>query len=175
MEAPNIENLKLDELEIVAGPHFETNGYPHAEWTYLRKHAPVYWYNRANVDPFWAITKHADIIQIAKQPQLFLNGPRLLIFVNETGTEESPTPPFRHLLDMDPPDHGDYRAILSRHFTPRGVRPLQPEIETITRKVLDDVTGRGECDFVTEVSSKIPLAVIAELLGVPHQDWDVFP
>ena len=54
----------------------------------------------------------------------------------------------------------------------RGVRPLQPEVENITRKVLDDVTGRGECDFVTEVSSKIPLAVIAELLGVPHQDWE---
>jgi len=57
----------------------------------------------SKTDPFWAITKHADIIQIAKQPQLFLNGPRLLIFVNESGTEESPTPPFRHLLDMDPP------------------------------------------------------------------------
>jgi cytochrome P450 len=73
---------------------------------------------------------------------------------------------------MDPPDHGEYRAVVSRHFTPRGVRPLQPEIENITRKVLDDVTGRGECDFVTEVSSKIPLAVIAELLGVPHEDWN---
>jgi len=73
----------------------------------------VFWCEHPKTDPFWAITKHADIIQIAKQPQLFLNGPRLLIFVNESGTEESPTPPFRHLLDMDPPDHGDYRAILT--------------------------------------------------------------
>ena len=73
---------------------------------------------------------------------------------------------------MDPPDHGEYRAVVSRHFTPRGVRPLQPEIENITRQVLDDVTGRDQCDFVTDVSSKIPLAVIAELLGVPHKDWE---
>ena len=169
---PSEQELTLETLNIIGPEHYSQNGYPHKEWAYLRKHKPVFWCEHPKTDPFWAITKHADIIQIAKQPQLFLNGPRLLIFVNETGTEESPTPPFRHLLDMDPPDHGDYRAILSRHFTPRGVRPLQPEIENITRKVLDDVTGRGECDFVTEVSSKIPLAVIAELLGVPHQDWD---
>src|SRR5258708_5244567 len=121
------------------------NGYPHREWTYLRKHKPVFWCEHPKTDPFWAITKHADIIQISKQPRLFLNGPRLLVFVNEDGVEESPTPPFRHLLDMDPPDHGEYRAV---------------------------VTGRDVCDFVTEVSSKIPLAVIAELLGVPHKDWE---
>jgi cytochrome P450 len=166
------QGLSLETLNIIGPQHYAQNGYPHKEWAYLRKHKPVWWCEFPQTDPFWAITKHADIIQISKQPTLFLNGPRLLVFVNESGFEESPTPPFRHLLDMDPPDHGEYRAVVSRHFTPRGVRPLQPEIEKITRKVLDDVTGRGECDFVTEVSSKIPLAVIAELLGVPHEDWD---
>ena len=166
------QQLSLDTLNIIGPQHYAQNGYPHKEWAYLRKHKPVWWCEFPKTDPFWAITKHADIIQISKQPTLFLNGPRLLVFVNESGFEESPTPPFRHLLDMDPPDHGEYRAVLSRHFTPRGVRPLQPEIEKITRKVLDEVTGRGECDFVTDVSSKIPLAVIAELLGVPHEDWD---
>jgi cytochrome P450 len=166
------QQLSLETLNIIGPQHYAQNGYPHKEWAYLRKHKPVWWCEYPKTDPFWAITKHADIIQISKQPNLFLNGPRLLVFVNESGFEESPTPPFRHLLDMDPPDHGEYRAVVSRHFTPRGVRPLQPEIENITRKVLDDVTGRGECDFVTEVSSKIPLAVIAELLGVPHEDWN---
>ncbi|MDO8432140.1 MAG: cytochrome P450 [Candidatus Binatus sp.] len=164
--------LSPESLNIIGPEHYAKNGYPHREWAWLRKHKPVSWCEYPNTDPFWAITKHADLVQISKQPRLFLNGPRLLVFVNESGMEQSPTPPFRHLLDMDPPVHGEYRAIVSRHFTRRGVRPLQPEIERITRKVLDDVTGRGECDFVTDVSSRIPLAVIAELLGVPHQDWD---
>src|SRR5882757_8555799 len=141
---PSEQELTLETLNIIGPEHYAKNGYPHKEWAYLRKHKPVFWCEHPKTDPFWAITKHADIIQIAKQPQLFLNGPRLLVFVNESGTDESPTPPFRHLLDMDPPDHGEYRAILSRHFTPRGVRPLQPEIENITRKVLDDVTARGD-------------------------------
>ena len=165
-------DISLENLNIIGPGHYAKNGYPHQEWAWLREHKPVFWCEHPKTDPFWAITKHADLVQISKQPRLFLNGPRLLVFVNESGMEQSPTPPFRHLLDMDPPVHGEYRVIVSRHFTPRGVRPLGPEIERITRKVLDDVTGRSECDFVTEVSSKIPLAVIAELLGVPHQDWE---
>lgn len=101
--------LTLETLNIIGPDHYMQKGYPHREWTYLRKHKPVFWCEYPKTDPFWAITKHADIIQISKQPRLFLNGPRLLIFVPEEGFQETGTPPFRHLLDMDPPDHGEYR------------------------------------------------------------------
>ena len=67
-------------LDVATAEHYERNGYPHAEWTWLRQHDPVFWYERPNVDPFWAITKHADIIEIGKQPELFLNAPRLAVF-----------------------------------------------------------------------------------------------
>jgi len=164
--------FSLDTIDIIGPDHYAENGYPHAEWTYLRKHKPVFWYQHRHTDPFWAITKHADIVNISRQPRLFVNGPRLLVFVQEEGVEPAPTPPFHHLLNMDPPEHGDYRAIVSRRFTPRGVRELAGQIDVITKKVLDDVTGRDRCDFVIDISSKIPLAVIAELLGVPHQDWE---
>jgi cytochrome P450 len=164
--------FSLDTIDIIGPDHYAENGYPHAEWTYLRKHKPVFWYQHQHTDPFWAITKHADIVNISRQPRLFVNGPRLLVFVQEEGVEPTPTPPFHHLLNMDPPEHGDYRAIVSRRFTPRGVRELAAQIDVIAKKVLDDVTGRDRCDFVIDISSKIPLAVIAELLGVPHQDWE---
>ncbi len=166
------KQFSLDKIDIIGPDHYAKNGYPHPEWTYLREHKPVFWCEYPNTDPFWAITRHADIVHISRQPRLFLNGPRLLVFINEPGMEQAPTPPFRHLLDMDPPEHGEYRAIVSRKFTPRGVRELETQIDEITRKVLDSVTGRDRCDFVLDVSSKIPLAVIAELLGVPHEDWE---
>jgi len=176
MESPNIENLKLDELEIVAGPHFEQHGYPHAEWTYLRKHAPVYWYNRPNVDPFWAITKHADIVEIARQPKLFLNGPRLLVATKDTYIEGGDML-FRHLLNMDPPEHAKYRDLVNRRFTPRAARSLESEMQEIASEVMNELieTHRNggsmiECDFVTDVSAKVPLDVIAALLGVPKSD-----
>src|SRR5262245_17216970 len=87
-------------LDVASPEHYERNGYPHPEWTWLRRHAPVFWYERPNVEPFWAITKHADIIEISKQPDLFLNAPKLAVF-----TLDLPAPPegeVRHLLNMDP-------------------------------------------------------------------------
>jgi cytochrome P450 len=73
---------------------------------------------------------------------------------------------------MDPPQHGEYRSVMSRRFTPRAVLELKPKIERITRDVLDAVVDLRECDFVLDISAKIPLAVIAELLGCPREDWE---
>jgi cytochrome P450 len=169
------DGFALDTVDVIGPDHYARHGYPHAEWTFLRKHAPVFWYERANVEPFWAITKHADIVWISRQPRLFLNGPRLLVVTNEYGPPEGGTGelPFRHLLDMDPPEHGIYRGLVNTRFTPRAVRKLEAGIHAIARRILDDVTGRNECDFVLDVSSKLPLAVIAELLGVPQKDWEM--
>jgi len=163
----------LDTIDIISPDHYQKNGYPHAEWAYLRKHAPVFHVERRGIDPFWAITKAADIIEISKQPRLWLNGPRLAVFKLEEG-EKPLAPeayPLKHLLNMDPPQHGNYRALLSRNFTPRAVRALEPEMERITREVLDELMDREQCDFVTDISSRVPVAVIAELLGVPRSDW----
>jgi cholest-4-en-3-one 26-monooxygenase len=77
----------------------------------------------------------------------------------------------RQLLNMDPPEHGAYRGVVSRRFTPRAVQQLKNQIEQITSEVLNDIVGRKECDFVTEVSAKLPLAVIAEMFGIPRSDW----
>jgi cytochrome P450 len=144
------------------------NGYPHAEWTYLRRHAPVFWYDRSNVDPFWAITKHADIIELSKQPTRFLNEPRIAVFPNEIPPPEERS--VRHLLNMDPPDHGKYRLVASRHFTPRTVRGLAEKVQRITKEVLDEAGQHETCDFVQQVSAPITIAVIAEMLGVPAAD-----
>ncbi|HVN64956.1 MAG TPA: cytochrome P450 [Candidatus Binataceae bacterium] len=167
------QELSLDNLDIIGPRHYEDNGYPHREWAYLRKHKPIFWCEYPHTDPFWAITKHADIIQISKQPNLFHNFPRLLVMPLESGMPPAEEPPFRHLLNMDPPDHGEYRSIVSSNFTPRGVSHLRAEIEDIMGKVLDDAMGRENLDFVIDISSKVPLDVIAALLGVPQKDREL--
>src|SRR5215470_14948803 len=120
--APDTRDLDPATLDIATPEHYEAHGYPHREWAYLRRHAPVFWYERPNVDPFWAITKHADIIELSKQPTRFLNEPRIAVFTNEIPPPEERS--LRHLLNMDPPDHGKYRHVASAHFTPRAVRSL---------------------------------------------------
>ena len=127
-------------LDLATPEHYEQNGYPHAEWTWLRRHHPVFLYERPNVDPFWAITKHADIIEIGKQPDAFVNRFRLAVFTNDL-----PPPPegeSRHLLNMDPPDHARYRRVTSSWFTPRAIRGMDAKVERVAREVLDDAAFR---------------------------------
>ena len=165
--------LDLDpaRLDLATPEHYENNGYPYPEWAWLRRNDPVFWYDRDNVNPFWAITKHADIIAIGKQPTLFLNGPRLAVF-----THDLPPPPegsSRHLLNMDPPDHAQYRRVTSSWFTPRAIRSMADKVARVTKTVLDDAAKIEDGDFVRDVSARITIAVIAEMLGVPHKDWDL--
>jgi cholest-4-en-3-one 26-monooxygenase len=163
--------LTLDAVDIVNPDLYVQRGYPHAEWALLRRVAPIYYYQRPNVDPFWAVTRHADIVNISRQPALFKSIQRLFVAVNEPNSPPPDEAVLRQLLNMNPPEHGAYRGVVNRRFTPRTVQQLTAGIERITTEVLDDIVGRGECDFVTEVSAKLPLAVIAEMFGIPRADW----
>jgi cholest-4-en-3-one 26-monooxygenase len=155
-------------LDVISSGHYEANGYPFREWALLRRHDPVRWIEHPEYEPFWAIVKHADITWLSTQPRLFLNAPRLAVF-----NKNVPPPPeqtSRHLLNMDPPDHGRYRNVASKQFTPRAVRALEEKVVRITREVLDEAAARGSGDFVRDVSAPITIAVIAEMLGVPASD-----
>jgi cytochrome P450 len=80
----------------------------------------------------------------------------------------------RHLLDMDPPEHGRYRKLVSAWFTPRTVQRLAPATEQVARDLLDELwreAPEGQVDFVERVSAVLPIAVIADMLGVPRSDW----
>ncbi|HTY53798.1 MAG TPA: cytochrome P450 [Candidatus Binataceae bacterium] len=164
--------LTLDTIDLINPDRYVQHGYPHEDWTLLRREAPVFRYERPNLDlPFWAITRHKDIIEVSGQPALFRSTQRLFVVPHEPGMPEPDEAILRQLLNMNPPEHGSYRSIVSRRFTPRAVQQLKNQIEQITAEVLDDIAGREECDFVTEVSAKLPLAVIAEMFGIPRADW----
>lgn len=152
-------------------PEFYQGGYPHSQWQWLRTNEPIFWYDRPNVDPFWAVTRHADIMAISRQPELFRSAPRLAIY-----TRDIPIPPpdqVRHLLNMDPPDHGRYRRVTSGWFTRRALSGMAAKIADVTREVLDDAAGRDGGDFVAEIAARMTISVIAEMLGVPRADWDL--
>jgi cholest-4-en-3-one 26-monooxygenase len=163
--------LTLETIDILDPDLYVQRGYPHEEWTLLRREAPVFRYQRPNVDTFWAVTKHADIVTVSGQPELFRSTQRLFVVVEEPGMPAPDEAILRQLLNMDPPEHGAYRGVVSRRFTPRAIQQLKNQIEQITSEVLDDIVGCEECDFVTEVSAKLPLAVIAEMFGIPRSDW----
>jgi len=154
-------------LDCITPEHYQKNGYPHPEWTWLRNNDPVHWTETEYADPFWAVTKHADIVAIGKNPTDWIIEPRIAVF-----TREAPEEPLtRHLLTMDPPDHGRYRNLISKWFTPRTVKVWEPKVQQATRDILDKAAAKGEIDFVADVSAPITIAVIALMLGVPEEDW----
>jgi len=166
--------LSLDTLELIDPRYYAENGYPYEEWRLLRREAPVYWFDRLPGIPFWAITRHEDIVWISKQPERFINAPRLVVGQEATGVEGEF--PVRMLLNMDPPEHHEYRALVNRRFTPRALEPIWAQVDDIATQILDAVTfgsEEGEFDFVQEVSARLPIWVIAEMLGVPRSDWEL--
>jgi cholest-4-en-3-one 26-monooxygenase len=154
-------------LDIITPEKYERDGYPHPEWAWLRKHDPVHWAESPFCEPFWAVTKHADIVAIGKNPVDWIIEPRIAVFTRDV----PPEPTTRHLLTMDPPDHGRYRNLTSKWFTPRTVKVWEPKVRQITREVLDKAGAKRDIDFVADVSAPITIAVIALMLGVPDEDW----
>jgi cholest-4-en-3-one 26-monooxygenase len=164
--------LSLQTIDIIDPDLYVRRGYPHEEWSLLRREAPVFRYERPNVEPFWAVTRHAEIIAVSRDPALFRSAQYLFVSVKEpNGLEDEIV--LRQLLNMNPPEHGAYRSVVNRRFTPRAVQKLAAQVEDVTADVLDGLLGREECDFVTEVSAKLPLAVIAEMFWIPRTDWDM--
>jgi len=74
------------------------------------------------------------------------------------------------MLMMDPPRHTRLRLLVNKGFTPRMVERLHERVREVTRDIVDDIAKRGECDFVVDVAAELPLQVIAEIMGVPHED-----
>ena len=164
-------DASLDSLDVIGPDTYMRNGYPHAAWKRLRAESPVHWFDLPGGVGFWAITKRADIVWLSKQPTRFLNAPRLAIFEEGQPIEERDT---RHLLNMDPPEHAMFRSAGSHWFTPRSIQARREEVERITRDLLDEMTGAGEThegDFVEDFTAPLTLSVLADMLGVPREDW----
>ena len=176
---------RLDEIDLTSVELYQERGYPWAEWALLRREAPVYWYERAGVAPFWCITKHEDIQQISRDPETFISSERLVIRAAGSGDggANDPSLAIPNLIAMDPPEHGKYRATTNRRFSPRGMRILEARIDEIAERaigdaashIVDEVSGRRQAEFVADVAAKMPMAAICEMLGVERAAWaDIF-
>jgi cytochrome P450 len=72
------------------------------------------------------------------------------------------------LLAVNPPDHTRYRRLVSKPFTPRALQAVADRVEERASQLLDGLVGRQEVDIVGEYAALLPVAVIAEILGVPE-------
>ncbi len=145
-------------------------------FAWLRANDPVARIETENFDPFWAVTKHADIMQVGRDKVLFHNGDRQTILADRKGVarvRELTGGPhlIRTLVHMDDPDHLKYRQLTQSWFMPGQLKKLEPQIRVLARQAVDDMAARGgTCDFATDVAALYPLRVIMLILGLPPED-----
>jgi cytochrome P450 len=154
----------------------------HAALTHLRAHAPVSLVDSRPYRPFWAITKHADIMHIERANDLFVNEPRPLLATaaadDMARAQLDAGMGLRTLIHMDDPQHRVVRAIGADWFRPKAMRALKIRVDELAKIYVDkmvtaggDVGDVNECDFVQEVAVNYPLYVIMSLLGLPESDF----
>lgn len=143
----------------------------HAALTHLRTNAPVSWVDVPGYKPFWAITKHDDIMAIERDNEVFTNSPRPVLMTAENDEKQAAVG-VRTLIHMDDPEHRVMRAIGADWFRPKAMRALKVRVDELAKIHVDKMLAAGgECDFVREVAVNYPLYVIMSLLGVPEADF----
>ena len=146
-------------------------------FAWLRKEAPLDIAQPEGFDPFWVVTRHADILEVERQNELFHNGDRATVLTTIEADRKvremmGGSPHLvRSLVQMDNPDHFAYRKITQGSLLPQNLRALEARIREIARGFVDRMAEHGDrCDFARDVAFLYPLHVIMEVLGVPESD-----
>ena len=142
-------------------PEVKENPYPY--YAYLRGHAPAYQIEGLG---FWALSRYDDVDFVLKNPSLFSSSTFLANMLGDL----NPVPEAPSLVSCDPPDHTRLRKLINKAFTPRIIRSLEPRIRQVAQELVDQLAGKSEFDLVYDLSSPLPVIVIAEMLGVQSED-----
>jgi cytochrome P450 family 142 subfamily A polypeptide 1 len=143
----------LDDIDFTEGDFWRRN--PHDSFAWMRANAPVYWDGNR-----WGVTRYDDLKAVSKDPATFSNAQGI----------RPDSGPLSMMIDMDDPEHFRRRKLVNKGYTPRRVRERETEVREACNDIIDAVSERGECDFVTDIAAWLPLIMIANDLGVAPED-----
>jgi cytochrome P450 len=146
-----------------------------AAFAALREREPIAFYEEPQFSTlptgngYWALSRMSDLLEASRTPSVFTSG--------AGSTSVTDLPPefnefFGSMINMDDPRHARLRRIVSRGFTPRRLTELTDDVVRVAREIVDDVIEQGECDAVTAISAKLPLAIVCDMMGVPASQYD---
>jgi cholest-4-en-3-one 26-monooxygenase len=179
---------RLAAIDIHTTRRYDIEGYPWAEWDLLRDEAPVYWYERDGIAPFWAVTRYEDVKYVGADDGTFINGGPRLRLASLRHDERmwevkakrdalygwDPDEP-SDMVFLDDPRHAEFRLLVARSFTPAKCRRMAAALARLAKHFVDDFETRlsadGGADLVEDLAVGLPLATICELMGVPVDDW----
>jgi cholest-4-en-3-one 26-monooxygenase len=155
-------------------PDLYASRVPNAEHAELRRAAPIWWNTQPNSgfedDGFWAVSRHADVVEVSRNSDLFGSWENSAIIRHGAPVKEGIDLQRLILLNIDPPQHTKLRSIVSRGFTPRAIGNLRARLTERADQIVRSALESGSGDFVTDVACELPLQAIADLIGIPQED-----
>lgn len=129
----------------------------------MRTSSPVYQDEQTHL---WQVFRYADVQKVVTDYQHF-SSEAVPGFSEDSFLRDT-------VVAKDPPDHRKLRNLVNVAFTPRAVSRLDGLVAQITQEILDAALPQGKMDVVSDIAFPLPAKVIAEMLGVPREDWDIF-
>ncbi|MFM7068839.1 MAG: cytochrome P450, partial [Actinomycetes bacterium] len=149
----------MSELTVdLLDPEFY-RGDPHAAFTAMRAHEPVY---RDRTNDLWAVTRHADLLDVERRGSTFVSG---------QGYRSWFVPEENSIIAMDDPEHLAQRRLVSNRFTPKAVRQHEPFFRATIDELLDVVAAQDTTEVVEYLAAPLPCRLTARLLGFPEERW----
>lgn len=139
----------------------------------LRAHRPISWHrpvtNGMFTDPndegFWAVVRHADLVEVTRRPGDFLSGKGITFESLPLEVLDAA----QGFIAMDPPRHTKIRRLMAAAFTPKQLARIDEHIVANSRSIVDNIAGKGEVNFVTEVAALVPMHNICDMVGIPTE------
>jgi cytochrome P450 len=169
-------DIPADVVATLVDPRAYADDRIHDTYRWLRTNNPLGIARHDETDPFWVVTRHADILNVSRQNDLFHNADRPTVLttraLEQRARQLTGTPNLvRSLVQMDAPDHPKYRALTQGWFMPANLTKFEARVRAIAKASVEKMLASGgRCDFVTDVALGYPLHVIMEILGVPESD-----
>ncbi|MBW8753475.1 MAG: cytochrome P450 [Sphingomonadales bacterium] len=151
---------------ITESPEFLAD--PYAFFRKLAETHPPIFYSVGSHGGSWHFLKHADAFRMLRDAEYFSN---------EGGTPfpRDPADPFKFIpIEIDPPEHRKYRAILDPVFSPQGIQRLEGTIRQLANDLIDEVVDKKECEFTTAYGRPLPVSIFLDLMGLPQSMRDTF-
>lgn len=173
-EIPALEGINLSAVDPFWTASISDR---YAAFAALRRHDPIRFFEEGEIEGlppgpgYWAITRHAHVVEASRRPDAFCSG---------KGTNITDLPPeflefFGSMINLDDPRHARLRRLVSAGFTPRMMRGLDAGIERAAAEIVDAAARSANCDFVVDVAARLPLTIICDLMGIePERRDEVF-
>ncbi|MEP3224732.1 MAG: cytochrome P450 [Parasphingorhabdus sp.] len=152
-------------------------GPPHASFDHWRQGDPVHWNpvnpeyttpvpNSTGVSGFWVLTRYQDVLDVSMDQERFSSHEAGIVLWD--WTEEHLEFQRANFMMMKPDDHKAVKKVVMPPFMPRNLKAMAPQIDKLAAEIIDSIASKGECEFVFEVASRLPVYTFCELMGIPE-------